>query len=395
MVIGREWLAEMINERKEVNAMAETRRLKGLGLWLGVLVVLAACSGKGSGPEKAKERKAQPAVPVVEGRVGQKTIPEQVRAIGNTEAYATVAVKSRVDGEIVRIDFREGDTVRAGQPLFTIDPRPFQAQLDQVRANLARDAALLENARTQERRYQDLLERHFVSKEMFSQFRTNAATAAAVVQADEAALRSAQLQLSYSSIHSPIDGATGYLRIQAGNLVKANDAAPLVVINQVSPIYVTFSVPEQHFARIRKLMAEGPLAVEAVPSRSAGPAEKGRLTFLDNAVDMTTGTIRLKGAFANKSRILWPGQFADVTLTLGEQPDALVVPSQAVQTGPEGQYVYVIRQDLTAEQRRVAVDRTMGGETVIRSGLEAGERIVIDGQFRLSPGAKVNPKPAP
>lgn len=372
-------------------------------LWVAVrlclamaLFALAACSGKEGAGDKGKGPEFQPPVPVVEARVVQKTVPDQLSAIGNIEAYASVQVKSRVDGEIMAVHFKEGDAVRAGQPLFGIDPRPFQAQADLAAANLARDTALLENARAQERRYQDLLERHFVSREMHAQIRTAAASAAAVVQSDEAALQSARLQLAYSAIKSPIDGVTGYLRVQAGNLVKANDTGPLVVINQVSPIYVTFSVPEQQLPRIRQLLAAGkPVAVEAVPSRNAGAAEKGALTFVDNMVDITTGTIKLKGVFDNKGKTLWPGQFADVTLTLAQQQDALLVPTPALQRGPEGPFVYVIRADQTVEQRRVTVDRASGEETVIRAGLKAGERVVVDGQLRLKPGAKTVSKPAP
>lgn len=366
-----------------------------LGLMLScALVGLSACSGK-SGDKGAKPA---PSAPVVEGRVALQSVPELLRAIGNIEAYATVAVRSRVDGEIARVHFKEGDEVSAGQTLFTIDPRPFLAQVELARANLARDTALLENARAQERRYQELLDRHFISKEMYAQIRTNAASAAAVVQADDAALRAAQLQLSYSSIASPIFGVTGYLRVQGGNLVKASDTGnpPLVVINQVSPIYVTFSVPEQSLPRLRQLMASAkPPAVEALPSKGAGRAEKGVLSFIDNAVDTTTGTIKLKAVFDNQDKNLWPGQFADVTLTLAQQENALTVPSQAVQTGPEGTYVYVIRPDMTAEQRKVGVDRTEGAAAVIRDGLKPDERIVVDGQLRLKPGAKVVAKPAP
>ena len=359
------------------------------------LIFLAACSGKDNTANKAKDAKGQAPVPVVTAQVTRKTLPDQIHAVGNIEAYATVQVKSRVDGEITRIHFKEGDTVRSGQSLFTIDPRPLRAQVDLAAANLARDTAQLDNARAQERRYQNLLDQHFISKEMYAQIRTTAESAAAVVQADEAALKSARLQLDYSEIRSPIDGVTGALKVQGGNLVKANDI-PLLVVNQVSPIYVTFSVTEQQLPRIRQLLAEGKtLPVEAIPSRRTGVPEAGKLSFVDNTVDTTTGTIKLKGVFANTGRTLWPGQFADVTLTLGELRDALVVPSQAVQTGPDGTFVYVVSKDKTAEMRKVKTDRTLAGETVISSGLQTGEQIVVDGQLRLKPGAKIVSKPAP
>lgn len=359
------------------------------------LVFLAACSGKDSAANKAKDAKGQAPAPVVTAQVARKTLPDQIHAVGNIEAYATVQVKSRIDGEITRVHFKEGDTVRNGQSLFTIDPRPLRAQVDLAAANLARDTAQLDNARAQERRYQNLLDQHFISREMYAQIRTTAESSAAVVQADEAALKSARLQLDYSEIRSPIDGVTGALKVQGGNLVKANDI-PLLVVNQVSPIYVTFSVTEQQLPRIRQLLAEGKtLPVEAIPSRRAGVPETGKLSFVDNTVDTTTGTIKLKGIFANRGRTLWPGQFADVTLTLGELQDALVVPSQAVQTGPEGPFVYVISKDKTAELRKVKVDRTLADETVISSGLQTGEAIVVDGQLRLKPGAIIVAKPAP
>lgn len=360
------------------------------------LLFLASCNAKDGADNKTKGAKAQPPVPVVTATVARKTLPDQLHAVGNVEAYATVQVKSRVDGEITRVHFKEGDAVRKGQTLFTIDSRPFLAQIDLAAANLARDAAQLEHARAQERRYQNLLDQHFVSREMYAQMRTNAASAAAVVQADEAALKSARLQLDYSEIKSPIDGVTGALKIQGGNLVKANDVGALLTVNQVSPIHVSFSVTEQQLPRIQQMMAGGKtLVVEAVPSRRAGDPETGKLAFVDNTVDTSTGTIKLKGVFANTEKTLWPGQFADVTVTLGQFQDALVVPSQAVQTGPKGAYVYVVLQDGTAEMRKVEVERAMADETIIRSGLDGGEKIVIDGQMRLKPGAKTAAKSAP
>jgi len=357
-----------------------------------LLLLLAGCSGK---EPNAKRRHAGAPAPVVVAPVVRKTVPERLRAIGTVDAYATVKVKSRVDGEITQVHFTEGQAVRAGQRLFTIDRRPFQALRDQARANLRRDRAMLDNARAQARRYAELAAKHFVSREMYAQYRTNAATAAAAVQGDHAAVENAKLQLAYCTIRSPIDGVTGALQVQAGNLVKANDTGPLVVIKQVRPIDVAFAVPSQNLSRIRRFMAHGPLALEALPAGHRAVRAHGVLTFVDNAVNTATGTILLKGVFANRGLALWPGQFIRITLILSQEKNALVVPSQAVQQGPAGAYVFVVRPRHTVEQRRVATGRTVDGETVIRDGLKQGEQVVIDGQLRLTDGARIQLKAAP
>ncbi len=355
-------------------------------------VALASCSGKEPKAPKGNGKAGAP-VPVLVATAEQKVIPVQIRAIGNAEAYATVAVKARVDGQIVRVNFREGQDVAPGEVLFQLDPRPFEAALAQARANLARDAAQLANAQAQERRYRDLLQKNFVSREMYAQIRTNLDTARATVQADQAAVENARLQLEFGTIRSPISGRTGKILIQRGNLVKANDTNALVVINRIRPIYVDLSVPEQDLERIRRFMRGGALPVGVTLPGADAKTASGKLVFVDNAVDATTGTVRLKALLPNEDEALWPGLFVNATLTLRQQKDAVVVPSQAVQTGPRGQYVFVVKPDDSVEMRDIAVDRSVGAETVVAKGLAPGERVVTVGQLRLVPGAKVDIKP--
>jgi multidrug efflux system membrane fusion protein len=359
--------------------------------------------------------------PVEVAPVVQKKVPIQLKVIGNVQAYSSVSVKSRVAGQITRVYFKEGDDVRKGAPLFMIDPRACEAAFKEAEAKLGRDLALVQQAKanlerdTAQRkkaeedlqRYKVLVEKGAVAKEQYERFQTNAEAldatvradqaavenAMAAVQADRAALENAKIQLGYCSITSPIDGRTGSVMAQEGNIVKENDAN-LVVINQIHPIYVTFSVPEQYLGTIKKYMAAGKLRVEALVPNDEVPPGEGFISFVDNAVDPATGTIKLKGTFANKESRLWPGQFANVVLTLTTEPNAIVVPSQAVQAGQQGPYVFVVKPDLTVESRAVVVDRTTDGETVIQTGLRADEKVVTDGQIRLYPGARVEIKSA-
>jgi multidrug efflux system membrane fusion protein len=349
------------------------------------LAFFSACGGKEQPPKR-------PPVPVTSAAVIQKTVPVQLNAIGNVEAYSTVSVKSQIGGILNHVHFKEGQDVRKGDILFTIDPRPYEAALKQAEANLAKDNAQLENAREEVRRYAELVKKGYVAQQQYDQIRTNAATFEATVNADMAVVENARLQLKYCYIYSPITGRTGNLIADEGNLIKANADTAMVVINQVQPIYVTFSVPEQNLPEIKRYMAEGKLRVEAFLSKEDVNPEQGVLTFIDNAVDLATGTIELKGTFANKGKRLWPGQFVSAVLTLTSQPDAIIVPSQSIQTGQKGQYVFVIKNDLTVEDRPVIVGRTLNSETVIDKGLQSGERVVTDGQLRLVPGAKVEVK---
>ncbi len=364
---------------------------------IGVAIVIGlAAAGIGTyfiadgrAKEARKATKGPAAVPVTVASVMQETVPVKVQAIGNVEAYQTVATKARVDGQIMTVNFREGEHVRKGDVLFRIDPRPYAATLRQAEANALRDAAARDQARSQERRYQELLAKNFISKEAYAQIRTNAETAEATAKASEAGLENARLNLEYCTITSPLDGYVGKVLLQAGNLVRANDANPLVVINQVKPIYVNFAVPEQNLPEIRKYMASGPMRADAILPDPAAPAVVGRLIFIDNAVDPSTGTIRLRAQFDNADAALWPGQFVAVSLRLYEQADAIVVPSEAVQTGPKGQYVYVIGQDQLAEVRPITVQRAEGEHTIVARGLAKGELVVTRGQLRLGPRTRV------
>ena len=340
-----------------------------------------------------KKGKDAPAIPVVVATVSEQTVPLKVQAIGNVEVQATVAIKSRLDGQIIKVGFSDGQDVAKGQVLFEIDARPLQAQLQQARATLARDKAQLERARSQEERYKDLLQKGFVSQDAYAQFRTNVDTAAATVAASESAVENARLQTEYAVIRSPISGRAGKILIQQGNLVKANDTVSLVVINQIAPIYVSFAVPEQYLGLIRKYMASGKLAVEATPQGASDAiAASGTVAFIDNTVDASTGTVRLRATFPNTDKSLWPGQFVTTSVTLKEQQNAIVVPSQAVQTGPRGQFVYVIRAGI-AEMREIGIERVDGANTVVARGLTAGEQVVTSGQSRLIPGMKVSIRP--
>jgi multidrug efflux system membrane fusion protein len=362
----------------------------------GLLVVVLAGAGLGTyfvpdgkAKDSAKAPRGAPAIPVTVARVEQLTVPVRLNAIGNVEAYATVGVKARVDGQILEVNFREGQPVKKGEVLFRIDPRPFQAALRQAEANALRDRAARDHSAAQEKRYQELLEKNFISKDAYAKIRTDAATAEATSKASQAALENARLNLEYCTIHSPLDGYVGRVLLQAGNLVRANDANPLVVINQVRPIYVNFGIPEQHLAEVRKYMAAGPLSAEVQSPDPQRAAPRGTLIFVDNAVDPSTGTIRLRAQFENADAALWPGQFVSVSLRLYEQADALVIPSAAVQTGPEGQYVYVVGEDMTADVRRVSVQRTEGERAIVAQGLAKNERVVTRGQLRLGPKVRV------
>ncbi len=380
------------------------RPLVALMVALLAAAALAGCGDKPEGAGKGepakdgkkaatadKKGKEAPAIPVNVALIVEQSMPLKIQAIGNVEVQNTVAIKSRLDGQIVAVSFKDGQSVAKGQPLFEIDARPLQAQLAQAQAALARDKAQHERATQQEVRYKDLLQKGFVSQDAYAQFRTNVDTAAATVRASEAAVENARLQTEYAQIRSPIDGQAGKILIQQGNIVKANDTPALVVINQISPIYVSFAVPEQYLPLIQKYMALGKLAVEALPQGATGAPEglaTGALAFVDNTVDTTTGTVRLRAAFPNKNKSLWPGQFVTASVTLSEQQNAIVAPSQAVQTGPKGQFVYVVKGGV-AHMREITIERVEGAQTIVAKGLAGGEQVVTNGQSRLVPGMKV------
>jgi multidrug efflux system membrane fusion protein len=390
-LLGREMLTEYRCLRglgvKAIHSAKEYPRLAFVGILGFLLLALLslACSKEKSGKPNSAP------LPVTVSTTIQKTVPVQLRAIGNVQAYSTVTIKSKVGGELVRVHFTEGQDVKKGDPLFTIDPRPYEAALKQAEANLERDLALAKNAQEDAHRYEFLIQKGVVARQQFEKFRTDSEALEATVLADRAAVENAKIQLGYCSIYSPIDGRTGSVIVQQGNIIKAEDIN-LVVINQVLPIYVAFSIPEQFLLEVKKYMASGKLQVEATVPMNEERPEKGVITFIDNIVDSNTGTIRLKGTFTNHERKLWPGQFVNVVLTLTTEPNAIVVPSQAVQTGQKGQYVFVVKPDFTVESRSVEAGRTLNGETVIQKGLHADEKVVTDGQLRLYPGAPVEIK---
>ena len=387
---------------------------------LAVLLVLQGCTDKStqaaSGKGPGGRRGDGGAVPVIVTTVSQKDVPINIEVIGNVEAYSTISVKAQVGGQLTNVQFQEGDYVKKGEVLFKIDSRPFEATLSQAEANLSRDTAALgqaeanlardsanENyAQLQAARYQKLLEAGVVSKEQTDQMRASADALAQTIRADKAAIESARaqivaskaaietvkVQLSYTTIPSPIDGRTGNLSVKQGNVVAPN-TMELVNIAQVQPILVTFSVPESQLPEIKRYMAERKLPVVATRQDDATQRESGYLNFIDNTVDASTGTIKLKGTFQNADRKLWPGEFVRVTLQLTMQPNAVVVPNQAVQTGQDGPFVYVVNAEKKVEMRPVVTGTRVDQDLVINRGLQPGETIVTEGQLRLAPGSTV------
>ncbi|HEY4676464.1 MAG TPA: efflux RND transporter periplasmic adaptor subunit [Candidatus Angelobacter sp.] len=355
-------------------------------LLAALLLLAAGCANKES------VQAAKPvAAPVRIATVASRTMPVELQAIGNVEAISTVSIKAQISGQLMRVHFKEGDFVKKGQLLFTIDRAPFEAALRQAEGTLAKDEAQSLNSKLDAERYRGLGKEGVVSKQQVDAAGATANAMAATVAADKAAVETAKINLEYTSIYSPINGRTGSVGVKEGNLVKANDVPILVTINQIEPIYVSFSIPEQQLAELKQYSNTKSLKVTAAPQGSTQRFQ-GRLTFIDNSVDLTTGTIKLKATFDNAAHMLWPGQFADVNLTLKSQPNAIVVPTAALQTSQNGTYVYVVDQDLTAKQQPVKVGWNVGEDTVIASGLQPGQRVVIDGQLRLTHGAKVDIK---
>lgn len=370
---------------------------------LAVLLVLAALVGTGillwprinrapADIAAAGQPAQAPAVAVGVATAVSKPVPVEFGTIGTVTTYATVALKSRIDGEIMEVHLKDGQDVKAGDLLFTIDSRAIRAQLEQVQANLARDQALLISAQREVERQNSLVKKNFASKQAVDQARASADSLAASVQADQAAIDAVKVQLSYTEIRAPIDGRAGVVNLPRGNMVKANDTGALVVLNQLRPIYIAFALPQRELPRVRQAMAGGPLTVSATIPGDSGPPLTGNLTFVDNAVDPSTGTIQLRATFDNEETRLWPGQFVNVTLTLRVEQAAIVVPDAAVQQGQNGAYVFVVRSDSTVEMRPVIVDRSLAGESVIASGVAAGESVVVEGQLRLTPGMRVEPR---
>jgi multidrug efflux system membrane fusion protein len=351
---------------------------------LAALLALTSCDRTAPEPSTTET----PIATVVTDCAVRRTMPLTVRAMGNVEAISTLAVRARVGGELTRVWFTEGQHVRTGDVLFTLDPRPFEALLREAEARLARDEALLEQARSDANRLEDLVRQHVISRAEYEQTTTNRASLLATVDADRAAVESARLQLSYCTIRTPLAGRTGGLTVTAGNLVKANDESALVTIHQLAPIHVVFPVPARFLPAIQQRHVRDLRAIASIPN-DAGRFD-GRLTFVDNAVDRATNTVLLKAIFPNRDETLWPGQFVDVELELGEEPDRVVVPAPAVQTGQEGPYVIVVGEDAIAELRPVRVSRIDARDAVIESGLDGGETVIVDGHLRVVPGARVS-----
>jgi membrane fusion protein, multidrug efflux system len=355
---------------------------------LAAVLFLSGCGNKGQ-VQAAGGSSGRPPAPVVVASVEQRDIPIQLKAIGNVEAYQTVQIRSQVSGQIQRILFKEGEDVRQGQELFQLDKRPFQADLEKAIGQMKHDQAQAENSRIQAERYSALEKKDIVSHEQADQLRAQAKADASAVEADKAVVDAARVQLQYTDIVAPINARAGNLMINLGNLVKANDTPYLVQLNQVTPIYVTFSVPEANLDRVRRGFSSRQLKVLAYPKGQSDRPAEGRLTFIDNGVDTTTGMFKLKGTYQNQDRRLWPGQYVDVALELSTQKNAVVVPTKAIQTGQQGEYVYVVRTDSTAESRPVKTVGAYENLTLISEGLKAGERVIVNGQLRVAPNAKV------
>jgi multidrug efflux system membrane fusion protein len=368
--------------------MKSLKRMARCAAACGIALVAAAGGcGKKQPPPRVE------GVPVSVGTVARQDVPLEVKANGHVDPYSTVAIKARVGGQVTRVGFREGQNVHQGDVLFQIDSRPYASALAQAQAQLERDRAIAKKAEQDVQRYAELVAKDYVTKEQYDAVGSNVAAALATVKADEAAVENARLNLSYCTVAAPLSARTGAVLVYPGNMVKGNDDNPLVVLNQIQPVYVSFSVPESSLALIRQHGRPGQtLKVNAMASGGTANTQTGDLTFWNNTVDPTTGTILLKATFPNQNEVLWPGEYVDVTLTLATEPNAIVVPTQAVQTGQSGQYVYVVKNDLTVESRPVSMNRTQGPLSIVAKGLQPGERVVTDGQLRLAPGAKVEIK---
>ncbi len=375
--------------------------------WIVGIILLALIAGavtwyyrsRGvSAPEKGAEKKgagagrgAQGPVPVVAGTVAQKDVPIYLDGLGTVQAFNTVTIRVRVDGQLEKVAFTEGQDVRAGDLLAKIDPAPFLAQLEQAEAKKAQDEAQAANARVQVARNAALLEQKILAQQDYDAQKTLADQFEAAVKADQAAIDSAKVQLAYTTITSPIDGRTGIRTVDQGNIVRANDATGLVTITQLRPITVVFTLPEQTLNEIHKQMASGELSVLAMDRDNKTVLGEGKLAVIDNQIDTTTGTIKLKATFPNQDLRLWPGQFVNSRLLLTTRKGGVVVPMSVIQRGPEGPFAFVIKDDLSVEVRPLKLGQTEAGQALIEEGLRPGERVVVQGQYRLQAGSRVKP----
>lgn len=354
----------------------------------GLILFLGGCTNKQIAQAAAPGGGGRPPAPVVVSTVEQRDVPVQITAIGNVEAYQMVQIRSQVNGQIEKIYFREGEDVRKGQLLYSLDKRPFQAALEQAQGMLKRDEAQAANAKLEADRYTDLEGQGVISREQADLQRTQASSNSAAAYADKAAVDAAKVQLQYTDIYAPIDARTGALMINVGNLVKANDTPFLVQLNQITPIYVTFTVPEARLSEVRQFVAKG-LKVLAYPKGQPGNPAEGLLTFIDNGVDPQTGTVKLKATFQNKDKRLWPGEFVNVVLNLSTVHNAITVPTKAIQSGQQGDYVFLVTKDGTAEPHQVTTIGTYQNLTLLKGGLNSGDTVVVDGQLRVAPNGKV------
>ena len=366
---------------------------------IGAAVVVALIVGMaiwrlnaGSEVPRAVAQTPAPGIPVTAGTVAAADVPVFLHGIGTVQAYNMVALKSRVDGQIVRVDFKEGQDVKAGNPLFQIDPRPYQAALDQAQASKQKDEAQLAGAQLDLERYEKLIGTGYQTRQSYDNQKATVAQLQAAIKGDEAQINTAKLNLSYADIRSPIDGRLGARLVDKGNLVHANDNNALVMITEVKPIFVSFTLPQETLDDVRENHKTSPLVVYAYTGDSKTKLAEGKLTLIDNAIDQATGTIHLKARFDNEDERLWPGQFVSLRVVLSTRSNVATVPSQTVQNGPNGGYAYVIKPDNTVERRDVDVASIQDGIAVVTKGLAAGERVVVDGQYRLTNGARVIPR---
>jgi membrane fusion protein, multidrug efflux system len=368
------------------------RRAIGAVLVLSLAAIVAIWRlSPGTEVPVAAAQTSAPGVPVTAGTVAAQDVPVFLNAIGTVQAYNMVAVKSRVDGQIVKVDFKEGQDIKAADPLFQIDPRPFQAALDQAQAAKQKDEAQLAGAQLDLDRYEKLIGSGWQTRQSYDQQKAQVGQLQAAIKGDEAQINTAKLNLSYADIRSPIDGRLGARLVDKGNILHANDNTPLVMISEIKPIFVSFTLPQDNFDDIRENQTKAPLTVYAYSGNGKTQLAEGRLTLIDNAIDQATGTIHLKARFDNENERLWPGEFVSLRVVLSTRQNVATVPSQTVQDGPDGHYAYVIKPDNTVERRTVEVASIQDGIAVVTKGLAAGERVVVDGQYRLTNGARVNP----
>jgi multidrug efflux system membrane fusion protein len=368
------------------------RRAIGAVLVLSLVAIVAIWRlSPGTEVPVAAAQTTTPGIPVTAGTVATQDVPVFLHGIGTVQAYNMVAIKSRVDGQIVKVDFKEGQDIKTGDPLFQVDPRPFQAALEQAQAAKQKDEAQLAGAQLDLDRYEKLIGSGWQTRQSYDQQKATVGQLQASIKGDEAQINTAKLNLSYADIRSPIDGRLGARLVDKGNLVHANDNTPLVMITEIKPIFVSFTLPQDNFDDIRESHNKAPLTVYAYSGDGKKQLAEGKLTLIDNAIDQATGTIRLKARFDNDDERLWPGEFVSLRAVLSTRQNVATVPSQTVQDGPDGHYAYVIKPDNTVERRAVEVASIQDGIAVVTKGLTAGERVVVDGQYRLTNGARVNP----